>query len=162
MSHFNLKSLTFYGVAITLVLGLFKVVSAYGESNLQAAPAIGGTYRFHGESLANCLQSQNLVLEIQQSGIYLSGLLLPEKANNSTAIYREKKPSLFGKWHNQGFTLSGSIPVLAACNHDPNQPVTIEATWEQDTLTGQIKLNSRQLDFMAKREITNQSTNQAH
>jgi hypothetical protein len=33
MNHLSLKSLAFYGVAIGSVALLFKVVSAYGETN---------------------------------------------------------------------------------------------------------------------------------
>jgi hypothetical protein len=36
MSHFNAKTLSFYGIAIGSVLLLFKTVSAYGETKLKA------------------------------------------------------------------------------------------------------------------------------
>jgi hypothetical protein len=68
MNHLSLKSLAFYGVAIGSVALLFKVVSAYGETNLKAAPAIGGSYRFDAKSLPECLKSDSLVLTIEQSG----------------------------------------------------------------------------------------------
>ncbi|QFS47250.1 hypothetical protein GXM_04740 [Nostoc sphaeroides CCNUC1] len=54
MNHFNLKSLIFYGVAISSVLVLFKTVTVYGENNLKAPPAINGRYRLTlSENLPN-------------------------------------------------------------------------------------------------------------
>ena len=41
MNHLSLKSLAFYGIAIGSVALLFKVVSAYGETNLKAARQLG-------------------------------------------------------------------------------------------------------------------------
>lgn len=55
MSHFNLKSLAFYGVAIGSVLVLFKTVTAYGESNLKAPDKIGGIYRLEAQNLPECI-----------------------------------------------------------------------------------------------------------
>jgi len=68
MSHFNFKSLTFYGIAITSVLALFKVVTAYGESNLNASTSINGRYRL-SYTQPNCRQANALLLTIEQSGI---------------------------------------------------------------------------------------------
>ena len=75
MNHLNLKSLAFYGVTIGLVAVLFKVVSAYGETNLNDGPAIAGSYRFDAKSLPECLNLIPWCLTIEQSGVYLSGNL---------------------------------------------------------------------------------------
>ena len=57
MTHFNLKSLTFYGGAITAVVVLFEVVTAYGESNLKAPINIDGRYRLSYTQQPDCLNS---------------------------------------------------------------------------------------------------------
>ena len=75
-SHFNFKSLTFYGVAIGFVLILFNLVTRYGEANLKAPARIDGRYRLSIAQLPDCLKSADPVLTIQQSGIYLNGFLL--------------------------------------------------------------------------------------
>jgi hypothetical protein len=46
MSHFNVKSLIFYGTAICSVVTLFTIVTAYGEANLKASRPIDGDYSF--------------------------------------------------------------------------------------------------------------------
>lgn len=77
MSHFSKKSLLFYGVAISSVLLLFKVVSTYGENKLHAASKIGGNYKLvDSQNLHKCLQEKKLTLNIEQSGIYLFGHLV--------------------------------------------------------------------------------------
>lgn len=115
MSHFNLKSLTFYGVAIALVLVLFKVVIAYGESNLKAPTSIEGRYRL-SYTQPNCRYSNTPVLSIQQSGIYLNGSLLPALADDQQLKSAEKRPTLAGQMHNQQITLAGTVPASTLCN----------------------------------------------
>lgn len=158
---FNWKSLVFYTVAISSVAVLFKVVTAYGETNLKAPPPITGGYRFSAENLPGCLKSNKLLLQIQQSGIYLNASLLPVDGNvESEKIGAEEKPSLFGKWQNQKLLLSGSLPHVTACNQSVNQTeggdnlVKIEGTVEGETLKGKISLSSTSevVDFTAQKE----------
>lgn len=66
-------------MAISSVVVLFKVVTAYGETNLKAPPAIGGPYRISTQNLPGCLKANRLVLNIKQSSIYLFGSLLPNE-----------------------------------------------------------------------------------
>lgn len=116
-SHFNFKSLAFYGVAIGLVLLLFKAVTAYGEANLKAPAPIGGRYRLTlAQNLPNCLKSNTLVLTIQQSGIYLNGFLLPAETTAEQARASEKNPSLTGQLSNQQLSLAGTVPSSTFCN----------------------------------------------
>ena len=91
MSHFNLKSLAFYGIAISSVVVLFKVVTAYGETNLKAPPPIGGPYRISAQNLPGCLKADTLVLNIKQSGIYLFGSLLPAKTTAQIETVAEEQ-----------------------------------------------------------------------
>ena len=157
---FNLKSIGFYAVAIGSVAVLFKNVTAYGETNLKAPPPIAGGYRFSDENLPGCLKSNTLLLRIQQSGIYLSGSLLPINGNQDSEKTTEEKPSLIGKWQNQKLLLSGSLPHVTACNQSANQGkennnlVTIEGTVEGENLKGKISLSSSSevVDFTAQKE----------
>lgn len=154
MSHFNFKSLTFYGVAIGSVLLLFKVVTAYGEKNLQAPPVINGRYRLTlAENLPNCETSSPLLLNIQQSGIYLNASLLPANANADT----EKQHSLTGLFQNQQSSLSGKVEGYLLCNtplaqDDRNKLVTIQMKLvDHGKITGQLNVNgiSQSLGFTA-------------
>lgn len=146
MKHFNFKSLAFYGVAIASVLILFKVVTAYGETNLKAPAPISGSYRMKlAQNLSICPKSSELILDIQQSGIYLNGSLLPANVNEQQARSGEKSPSLTGKISNQQITLAGKITKL--CNPQgatPLEEVTIQSQVHKESLKGQLILESKQ------------------
>jgi hypothetical protein len=143
MSHFNLKSLAFYGIAISSVVVLFKVVTAYGETNLKAPLLMDGSYRLSAKDLPGCLKSDGLVLNIKQSGTYLFGTLLPANANAKTVTSAAQKPSLSGRLKNQQLNLAGSLPHLKSCNSSQaSSRVKIQGTIEKNILTGQISLRS--------------------
>ena len=155
MSHFNLKSLSFYGVAIGSVVILFNVVSAYGESKLKAPPAIDGRYRISAENLPECLKSQALILNIQQSGIYLSGSLLSAGNRAHSETTAEENPSLTGLWQNEQLNLSGSVPHVTTCN---NPAVTIQGRLEEKNIAGKMHLSSipGKVEFTAQPEPVQQ------
>ncbi len=174
MSHFNLKSLTFYGVAITLVLALFKLVTAYGESNLKAPTAIEGRYRL-AYTQPNCRSANALVLVIQQSGIYLNGSLLPALADDQQLRSAEKRPTLAGQMHNQQISLAGTVPASALCNHISgttasrslgNSFTSIKLHQAQgENLAGQMSVNGSLdiIEFTAQKEAPPQpSNNRSH
>ena len=159
MININVKLLSFYSISIAFVLVLFKVVTAYGETNLKAAPVIAGSYRFDAKSLPECLKSDSLVLTIEQSGVYLRGSLrsgIGEGESEKT----EEKPPLAGKWENQGLSLSGAVPNLPNCSGSPvtgkNSFVKLRGIVEKDRLKGKISLRDRAAasDFTAVREST--------
>ncbi len=158
MNHLSLKSLAFYGVAIGSVALLFKVVSAYGETNLKAAPAIGGSYRFDAKNLPECLKSDSLVLTIEQSGVYLSGNLRSGSSDGDGEKIAEEKPSLLGKWETQGLNLSGAVPNLAGCSDSTatgqNSSVKMRGIVEGESLKGKISLTDKAgaTDFTAQKE----------
>lgn len=162
MSHFNLKSLTFYGVAIGAVVVLFKVVTAYGETNLKAPPAVGGSYRISAQDLPGCLKSETLMLDIKQSGIYLFGSLLPEKTDVKTVTVAEEKPSLTGRIRNQQLSIEGPVPWVIKCNQPGGQAdrpgstilVKIQGVTKGKTIVGQVALSSTPApaEFTAQRE----------
>jgi hypothetical protein len=155
MNHFNFKSLAFYGVAISSVLLLFKVVTAYGENNLQAPPAINGLYRLTlAKNLPLCEKSGALILNLQQSGIYLNASLLPASTNADIDV----KHSLTGiMLRNQRLSLSGTVDKSILCNISPlqNHPtnsVTIQMQLvDGGQMTGQLTISdiSQNLGFTA-------------
>ncbi len=155
MNHFNLKSLIFYGVAISSVLLLFKAVTAYGESNLKAPPSIDGRYHIDlGEKLPNCDNSQVLILNIQQSGIYLNGFLSPVNINaKKKNVASGTHPSLIGKLNNQKLTLSGQVSKSFFCNII-NPKTQANANLDQNSLNS-INLQMQQAD---KESFTGQIT----
>lgn len=115
--HFNLKSLAFYGVAISSVLLLFKVVTAYGESTLKAPPEINSQYRLvFKNNLPICEKTNAPILNIQQSGIYLNGYLLPVTANIDNSTVNHTTSSLSGKFSEQKLNLSGKVLRYILCN----------------------------------------------
>ncbi|MBW4615181.1 MAG: hypothetical protein KME21_18290 [Desmonostoc vinosum HA7617-LM4] len=154
MNHFNFKSLTFYGVAIGSVLLLFKAVTAYGENHLQASPMISDRYRLTLiEKLPNCEKSDKLMLNIQQSGIYLNASLLPLNTNAEN----EKNLTLTGIFKNQQLSLSGKIDSSIFCFATKSQDTPLKSATMQMQLadkgdiTGKIIINAipRTLGFTA-------------
>lgn len=172
MSHFNLKSFAFYGIAISSVVVLFKVVTAYGETNLKAPPPIGGSYRISAQNLPGCLKADTLVLNIKQSGIYLFGSLLPAKTTVQIETVAEEKPSLTGRMSNQQLIVEGPIPWVSSCNNPVAQAdnsggssrVKIQGVVKGETLTGQIILNStpQAAEFTAQREVPMEQPENKH
>jgi hypothetical protein len=138
MSHFNVKTLSFYGVAISSVLALFKIVSAYGETNLTAAPKIGGTYQIvESQNLPACLADKKLNLTIEQSGVYLSGNL-SEASDKSTETLENAKAefALSGDFKNPEIMMSGQ-GNLANC--EPGLPLTVQGRIEKTGLIGTLE-----------------------
>jgi hypothetical protein len=129
------NSLAFYAIAIGSVLVLFKVVSTYGESRLQAATNIGGNYQVTlDENIPNCQQLKPLTLIIQQSGIYINASLAKD------VNHQETSPPLTGKFERQQLNLQGKIPDKILCPQTIN--VTIEAkTASPNNLNGKMTVN---------------------
>ncbi|MBM0741824.1 hypothetical protein JOY44_09350 [Phormidium sp. CLA17] len=157
--HFSPKSLIFYGCAIGSVTLLFSLASAYGEANLKAPDKIDGRYPLSTSSLPDCVQAQSLVIDVQQSGVYLTGSLLPNPASEKILQMAHDRPSLTGDWDNQQLTLGGSVPYLPNCQGT----VSIQGMINKDTLTGTFRLSSdaSEVPFFAKREAPPAKT-QAH
>lgn len=162
MSHFNLKSLTFYTVAIVSVVGLFEVVTAYGESNLKPPPSIGGFYSLKIATLPDC----SMGLALQQSGIYLHGVLVKDGNNISPEALAEEQPSLSGRWQDGKVSLAGVVPIVDTCPaRKANDSATIDAAFKDDTLNGRIQFNptsDNALDFIGRRERNAQPSKLEH
>lgn len=172
MSHFSLKSLSFYGVAIGSVVLLFNGVTAYGEANLKAPPKMDGRYRISAQNLPGCLKADALLLNIKQSGIYLNGSILPAKKNPQLETLAQEKPSLNGEFKSPNLSLSGSAPWIASCNNAVRQAeasgqplsVKIQGIVKGKTLTGQISLSSMPIvaEFTAEQEIQEKQAGSEH
>jgi hypothetical protein len=152
MSHFNLKTLSFYSIAIGSVLLLFKVVSTYGETKLNAAANIDGRYQFAPvANLPDCLQGKQLNLNIEQSGIYLYGHLAvaspavqPQAASASVV-----EIPLSGDFKDNQVIMSGKGQIPGC---DGGLQLAIQGQREQQNLVGQIKDTTAQTEgnFVAK------------
>ena len=121
MSHFNFKSLAFYGATIAFVVVLFEVVTAYGEKNIKAPVAIDGSYPLSfTPNSPTCLKSTPLVLNIKQSGTYLNASLSPKSANNSALTTSSpaaaKQISLTGRMNHQQVNLSSAAKAKICPN----------------------------------------------
>jgi hypothetical protein len=154
----NLKSLTFYVGSIGFVVALFSLTTAYGEANLKASTKIEGRYQIAAQNLPGCLRNDEpLILTIQQSGVYLSGLLLFKNETSQTMTIAKEKPSLSGSWDQQKLELSGLLTHLQSCQKDGGQVpmVKIEGTFSQNTLQGKIQLDSSTTgtNFASKRDL---------
>ena len=162
MSHFSLKSLSFYAVTIGSVVLLFNGVTAYGEANLKGPPKMDGRYRINAQNLPGCLKADALLLNIKQSGIYLNGSLLPTQKNTQLETLAEEKPSLNGQLSHPKLSLSGPVPWVPNCNNAVRQAdasgqalsVNIQGVVQGKTITGQISLNSTptKAEFIAQLE----------
>jgi hypothetical protein len=145
MSHFSAKSLSFYAVAISSVLILFRVVSAYGETHLVASPKIGGKYELsEGQSLPECLANQALSLTVEQSGRYLFAKLGPQ----SSADFKTAEGLfLSGSFKDNVMSLTGQ-GNLANC--DPAVPITVQGRLEDNRLVGKLQTGDVQSPFTAQ------------
>lgn len=159
-SHFNWKSLAFYGAAIGFVVALFSVTTAYGEAHIQAPQDIDGRYVIDQQNLPGCLGNQPLALDIKQSGVYLTGALLPANADEKLTKSIEQHPPLTGDWNNQQLSLAGSLSHIPNCQAS----ILLDGTIEQDNVKGTIRLNasSPPTTFTARRDEKPPATAQTH
>ncbi|WP_016952986.1 hypothetical protein [Anabaena sp. PCC 7108] len=167
MNNFNFKSLAISGIAIALALILFKTVTAYGTNNLHATSLIHSLYRLTlVKNLPNCEQTNPLILNIQQSGIYLNASLLPANTNADT----EKKFTLTGKLQNQELHLSGKMDYSNLCSLPASQNSLIQTITiqmpavDKPNISGQININGNPtiLEFTALPETEKTPKSNSH
>lgn len=148
MNHFKPKSLIFYAVAIGAVVVLFNRVTAYGNRNLKASQNIEGHYPIRATNLPQCLNSDALALQLQQSGVYLVGSLTDRP--HDPAPSAEAKPTLTGEWRGGQLSLKGPFKNKA-CPKDTQ--VAIAGSIRQSTLDGQLNINAEPpVRFSAQRQ----------
>lgn len=134
MNKPKFHSLAFYVIAISSALVIFKTfqnITVYGESKLKAPQSINGDYELQlAEQLPNCQKPNSLVLNIQQSGIFLNSSLfpkLPAAANSKLSTTNENNSSLNGKLNQQKFSRSGKISPTIICNF-PDSKTSVTPT----------------------------------
>ncbi|MBW4665200.1 MAG: hypothetical protein KME01_13520 [Chroococcus sp. CMT-3BRIN-NPC107] len=144
-SHFNVKSLTFYAVAISSVLLLFKVVTAYGESKLKAPQTIGGSYRLtFANSLPGCPQIAPVMLQLDQSGMYVNAAMLKPLATEAEhKMSAEEKLTLTGLFKNRELNLGGKVAksVLCGVQESGETAITLTSQIDGNKLAGEISIN---------------------
>jgi hypothetical protein len=165
--HFNLRSLLFYGCAISAVVTLFSVVTAYGEANLRAPRRIDGRYPLSAQTLPDCLQLKPVVLLVRQSGIYLTGAIVPADASSELLQSLEKRPPLTGSWDDRQLLLSGTLNSVSGCVGQITVQSDSVNQSEKDvpiTLTGRLGLGDRApaTPFTATQEAPASSTPSTH
>jgi hypothetical protein len=109
MNLFSAKSIGLYSLAIGSAIVFFNVVTSYGEANLKAPLSVAGDYLITAQNLPTCLQQQPLVLQVQQSGIYLNASLTNARQTNSAAT--NSRPTLSGRLRDRKLDLSGLVPA---------------------------------------------------
>jgi hypothetical protein len=170
------KLVLLYGGTIGLVLILFRLATAYGETHLKAPPNIGGQY-LSTQAPPGCPNSTRLLLTVLQSGVYLNGFLSLTPANKSSlpttttaSSLSEVRPSLAGRWTNQQIYLTGMTTAWATCQLDGQTaalpsigmsavPITLQgaiAASPDHILTGQLTLTgqSEAWQFTAQRQTS--------
>lgn len=149
--HFNVRSLIFYATAIGSVVVLFTVTTAYGERNLQAPRPIHGRYPLAMQVPTECLQAKPVYLLLQQSGIFLTGSLLPADASEQVVRIARERPSLSGQWQNDQLTLTGPLGRSWDCV----AMVKLEGKLSEDTLKGLLSLSPwpTPIPFTGDREV---------
>jgi hypothetical protein len=148
MSHFNVKSLIFYGTAICSVVTLFAIVTAYGEANLKASRPIDGDYSFQLPPMRGCSTGNQVNLSIQQSGIYVAAALTDAQAIKANDKKSSKAMTLNGHWKNQQLILEGVVPSKILCATSQQQSRNsmvnskIQGSFRQSAFTGTLLLGS--------------------
>ncbi|GFE71252.1 hypothetical protein [Chroococcus sp. FPU101] len=144
------KYLSFYGITIAFVLGLFKIVSSYGEHSLKAPPSVSGTYQIQSRNFPACLKTQALPLKIEQSGVFLFAHLanLP----------------LDGRIKDNQINLMGNHSSFANCSFAQNTTLNIQASIKDNFLSGEIIWDETTPTtlFIAIREAVKETSPEKH
>lgn len=146
-SLFNAKWLTFYGATIVFVVALFSFITSYGEANLKAPSKIAGRYKITAKNLPGCLQGKDLILAIEQSGIYVNGALLASDHSIQEATTARKQSSLLGEFTPPNLALSGTLSQIPECG---DARLSIKSTIAENTLKGNLSVNNNAADFIAQ------------
>jgi len=143
------KSLMFYGGTLAFVVVLFSLVTAYGETHLEAPALIEGRYSLP-KDLPGCLQARPIMLVLWQSGVYLNGAMIPADAHSEAIQAVAKRPPLQGDWRDGNLSLGGALANLEGCQGK----VIVEGTIQGSTLTGTLSLTdpAAAMTFSANRE----------
>jgi hypothetical protein len=164
MKSSQLKYFAFYGGTIAFVLGLFTVVTTYGEIHLKTAQGIEGNYLLKLPMSATCGAGTPVTLTLQQSGVYMAAALVNPALPRSQIAF--KPMTLSGQWRNQQLSLAGKVPAGVLCANAKNnaeiavkiegaiaaKPSSIspQKSTESITLTGSLFLNTAKSPLTAQ------------
>jgi hypothetical protein len=109
MTLFSAKSIGLYSLAIGSAIGFFNIITSYGEANIKAPLLVAGNYLITSPNLPACFQQQQLILKIQQSGMYLNASIAT--ASQTNGANSEARPTLSGRLHDRQLELNGQIPA---------------------------------------------------
>lgn len=136
---FHPKLVAFYAASIVGVIVLFQIVTTYGKTVLVAPPKIDGAYRVQASTETTCLPIGS-VLVIQQSGVYLTGSLLPSVTSDQLRRLRTAPTTLQGRWQAQTINLTGKLPLEWTC--PGTTKVNLRGTLQGERLQGEWFLTS--------------------
>jgi hypothetical protein len=109
MTLFSAKSIGLYSLAIGSAIGFFNIVTSYGEANIKAPLLVAGNYLITSPNLPACFQQKQLVLKVQQSGMYLNASIAT--ASQTSGADREDRPTFSGRLHDLQLDLNGQMPA---------------------------------------------------
>ena len=109
MTLFSAKSIGLYSLAIGSAIGLFNIITSYGEANIKAPIPVTGNYLITSPNLPDCFQQKQLVLKIQQSGMYLNASIAT--ASQTIGTENETRPTFSGRLQDRQLELSGRVPT---------------------------------------------------
>jgi hypothetical protein len=109
MNVFSAKSIGLYSLAIGSAIGFFHLVTNYGEANIKAPISVNGNYLITAQNLPDCLQQKQLVIKLQQSGIYLNASIVTDKQELTNN--RDTRPTFSGRLQDRKLNLSGTLPT---------------------------------------------------
>jgi hypothetical protein len=109
MNVFSVKSIGLYSLAIGSAIVFFNFVTSYGEANIKAPIAIAGNYLITAQKLPDCLQGKQLLLKLQQSGIYLNASLINQP--KESIANKDISPTFSGRLHARELDLVGLLPT---------------------------------------------------
>lgn len=109
MTLFSAKSIGLYSLAIGSAIGFFNIITSYGEANIKAPLLVAGNYLITSPNLPACFQQKQLVLKVQQSGIYLNASIAT--TSQTSGADREARPTFSGRLHELQLELNGQMPA---------------------------------------------------
>jgi hypothetical protein len=157
MNVLSAKSIGLYSLAVGSAIGFFQMVTSYGEANISAPIAVNGNYLITAQNLPDCLQQKQLLLKLQQSGVYLNASLLKNTPEIPTT--RDTRPTFSGRLQQRKLSLSGTLPP-EICPQPSQLDITgsisktSTAIDRQQLLQGQLRLTNRNVPQSLPVEFT--------
>lgn len=157
MNVFSAKSIGLYSLAIGSAIVFFQVVTSYGEANIKAPISVNGNYLINARNLPDCLHQKQLVLQLQQSGVYLNASLIKDKQENTNT--RATRPTFSGRLQDLKLNLSGTLspeicPQPSQLQITGSISKTSTAIERPRLLQGQLRLTNRNIQSSSPVEFT--------